>query len=229
MAELLVFGAAEMASLVRFYFENDTDHRVAAFTVDDAFVKEASFEGLPVLPWSEAVTRFPPSRYLMHVALSYRGLNGLRKAKFEQALAAGYSFVSYLCSRSVTWGDLVIGRNCFILENQTIQPTVRIGDNVTIWSGNFIGHGTHIADHVYLASHVAVSGHCRIGPRSFIGTNATIRDFTTIGARAFVTMGALVTRDVADDAVVLGARGTVLTVDDQRASAMRKGFFGDIL
>jgi sugar O-acyltransferase (sialic acid O-acetyltransferase NeuD family) len=228
MAELLIFGTAEIASLARFYFEHDTEHRVVAFTVDDAFVQEPTLERLPVVPWSEAVARFPPSRHPMHVALSYRGLNGLRQAKFDQAVAAGYTLVSYVCSRSVTWPGLAIGRNCFILENQTIQPTVRIGDNVMLWSGNHIGHGTHIADHAYLASHVVVSGHCRIGPRAFIGVNATIRDFATIGARAFIAMGALVTRDVADDAVVLGADGTILPPDDRRARVLRKSFFGEV-
>src|SRR3546814_4532198 len=66
----------------------------------------------------------------MHVALSYNRLNRLREDKYHSAKAAGYRLASYVCSRSVVWPDLSVGDNCFILENQTIQPTVKIGNNV---------------------------------------------------------------------------------------------------
>src|SRR3546814_726615 len=115
----------------------------------------------------------------MHVALSYNRLNQLREDKYHSAKAAGYRLASYVCSRSVVWPDLSVGDNCFILENQTIQPTVKIGNNVMIWSGNHLGHGTQIKDHVYIASHVCIAGHCVIGERSFMGVNATTADFTT--------------------------------------------------
>jgi acyl-[acyl carrier protein]--UDP-N-acetylglucosamine O-acyltransferase len=51
----------------------------------------------------------------------------------------------------------------FVLEDNTIQPGVRIGDDVTLWSGNHIGHDSVIADHCFISSHVVVSGWVRIG------------------------------------------------------------------
>lgn len=226
MADLVIFGTREIAALARFYFDNDSAHRVRAFTVDDAFVDGDSFEGLPVVPFSEIGKHFPPRSHAMHVALSYRGLNSLREEKFQQARAAGYELVSYVCSKSVTWPDLSVGSNCFILENQTIQPTVKIGDDVMIWSGNHIGHGTVIRDHVYIASHVCISGHCDIGTRSFLGVNATVKDFTKIGSDCFVAMDASVTGDLPDGAVAFGDGATVFTADDRRARALKRRYFG---
>jgi sugar O-acyltransferase (sialic acid O-acetyltransferase NeuD family) len=223
---LVIFGSAEMAVMARFYFENDTQYHVAAFTVDDAFVDRDSVEGRPLVAWSEALRRFPPGDCDMHVALSYRGLNRRRQAKFEMAKQAGYRLVSYVCSKSVTWPDLSIGENCFILENQTIQPTVKIGANVMLWSGNHIGHGSTIGDHTYLASHVVISGHCRIGQRCFFGVNATVRDFVVIGDDSFIAMDASVTRDVPQGAVVLGAAGETYLADDRRARALKARYFG---
>ena len=150
--QLVVFGSREMARLARFYFDQDSDYSVVAFAVDDDSVKEPELEGLPLLQWHEAVHRFPSGVAEMFIALSYRGLNRLRAEKFAKAKAAGFRLASYICSKSVTWPDLVIGENCFVLENQTLQPTVVIGNNVYLWSGNHIGHGTHIDDHVYIAS-----------------------------------------------------------------------------
>lgn len=222
---LVIFGTAEMAELARFYFENDSEYRVVAFTVDDNFVTGDSFQGLPLVPFSEVTKRFPPAEFEMHVALSYARLNRLRQEKYEQAKQAGYRLVSYVCNKSVTWPDLTIGDNCFILENQTIQPGVRIGNNVMIWSGNHIGHGTQIDDHTYVASHVVISGHCKIGQRNFFGVNSTLRDFCTIGDGCFVAMGAAVARDMPNGSVALAPPAEVYEEDDRRAKALKRMYF----
>lgn len=222
---LIIFGTAEIASLAKFYFGQDSDYDVKAFTVDDDYVEEDTFEGLPVVPFSEVTDKFAPSDYEMHVALSYMKLNQLREAKYNQAKEAGYKLASYVCSKSVSWDDLTIGDNCFVLENQTIQPGVKIGNNVMIWSGNHIGHGTSIDDHTYLASHVVISGHCNIGKRCFLGVNATLRDFANIGDDCFIAMDASVTKDLEAKSVVLGASSTILGPDDAKGQKIMKSYF----
>lgn len=222
---LVIFGSAEIAELAKFYFENDSDYRVVAFTVDDSYVKGDNCQGLPLVPFSEVTKRFPPVDHAMHVALSYAKLNRVRQEKYEQAKAAGYRLASYVCSKSVTWPDLTIGDNCFILENQTIQPTVKIGNNVMVWSGNHLGHGTIIGDHTYIASHVVISGHCTIGQRCFFGVNATVKDFTAIGDECFLAMDASVTKDMPGGAVALGMPAEIFTDDDRRAKALKKMYF----
>lgn len=222
---LVIFGSAEIAELAKFYFENDSEYRVVAFTVDDGFAVRDISHGLPLVPFSEVTRHFPPEEFEMHVALSYARLNRLRQEKYEQAKAAGYRLASYVSSKSATWPDLSVGDNCFILENQTIQPGVRIGHNVMIWSGNHLGHGTQIGDHTYVASHVVISGHCKIGQRNFLGVNATLRDFCTIGDDCFVAMGAAVARDMPNGSVVLAAPAEVFEEDDRRAKALKRKYF----
>ena len=226
MKPLVIFGSAEIAQLARYYFTEDSDYRVVAFTVDDQFVNSDQVDGLPLIPWSEMHTRFPPETVDMHVALSYRQLNKLRQRKYEDVKAAGYRLASYICSKSVYWPDLSHGDNCFILENQTIQPTVKIGSNVMIWSGNHIGHGTVISDHAYISSHVVLCGHSRIGQRCFLGVNSAVRDFTSVGDDCFVAMGVSVNRDMAAGSVALAAAGDVLPPDDRRAGALIRKTFG---
>src|SRR2546423_10208 len=70
----------------------------------------------------------------------------------------GYRFISYVSSHSTSFPGTSIGDNCFILEDNTIQPFVTIGNNVVMWSGNHIGHHSTIGDHVFIASHVVLSG-----------------------------------------------------------------------
>jgi sugar O-acyltransferase (sialic acid O-acetyltransferase NeuD family) len=222
---LIIFGTAEIAALSKYYFTQDSDYDVVAFTVDDDLVDSDNYESLPVIPFSDLANHYAPVSTAMHVALSYNKLNQLREAKYTQAKAAGYLLASYVCSKSVYWPDLSIGDNCLILENQTIQPTVKIGNNVMLWSGNHLGHGTQVGDHTYLASHVVVSGHCKIGRRCFLGVNATLRDFLTIGDDSFVAMDASVTKDVPEGSVVLGRPADILLAGDRRAKAIKKSYF----
>jgi acetyltransferase-like isoleucine patch superfamily enzyme len=114
----------------------------------------------------------------------------------------GYQLVSYLSSRATVFPDFELGQNCFILEDNTIQPFARIGSNVTLWSGNHIGHHSIIEDNVFVASHVVVSGGVHVGEGSFVGVNVTIRDHVSIGRRSVLGAGALVLEDQPEFAVV---------------------------
>src|SRR5262249_621861 len=99
-----------------------------------------------------------------------------------------------------------VGDNCFILEDNTIQPFVRIGNDVTLWSGNHIGHDSTIGDHCFITSHVVVSGNVTVGPRSFIGVNATLRNSITIPPQALIGAGAIIMEDTVEKGVYLPAR-----------------------
>jgi len=223
--KLVIFGTGEIGSLAKFYFDRDSIYEVAGFTADDEFVTTKSFEGLPLVAFSRVKEMFPPDDFFMHVALSYRKLNQTRADKYAAAKTLGYRLASYVCTRSVYWDDLNHGDNCFILENQTIQPGVRIGNNVMIWSGNHIGHSAVIEDHCYVSSHVVISGHAVIGERSFLGVNSTIKDFVRIGKGSFVTMNACAAKDVPEGAVVLGASGKIYGPDTKHAQIFKKKYF----
>lgn len=222
---VVIFGTGEIAELACYYITNDSHFEIVAFTADKNFIQNETFLGKPLVAFEEVDKMYPPAQFDMHVALSYSKLNLVREQKYHEAKAKGYSLISYVCSRSVYWNDLSIGDNCFILENQTIQPTVKIGNNVMIWSGNHLGHGCEIKDHTYLSSHICISGHTVIGERCFIGVNSTFKDFITVGNRVFVAMGALVTRDVADDAVILAPKSSILSGDDPVSQKLKKIYF----
>ncbi|KJS19007.1 MAG: transferase [Hoeflea sp. BRH_c9] len=205
MKKVIVFGASDAAQLAHYYFTNDTDHQVVAFTVDAEFMPEDRiFCGLPVVPFETVSEEFPPGSHLMFVALGYSRLNQMRKEKYFDAKQLGYSCASYISSKAAILNDGDIGENCFILENNTIQPFVSIGNNVTLWSGNHIGHHSRIDDHCFLASHIVVSGRVTIGEACFIGVNSTLRDHVTVGANCILGAGVLLLSDAAPSGVYVG-------------------------
>jgi sugar O-acyltransferase (sialic acid O-acetyltransferase NeuD family) len=206
VAKLVVWGAGDIARLAHFYFSTDSDHQVAAFVVDREYLQAESFLDLPLIASDDLVRLYPPSDYRLFVAMSYGRMNRVRASKYAEAKALGYELVTYISSRCSFLTRYPAGENCFILEDNTVQPFVHIGNNVTLWSGNHIGHDSVVGDHCFISSHVVVSGHVRIDQGCFIGVNATLRNSITIGEFSLIGAGALVMKDTAPRSVYLGAR-----------------------
>src|SRR5262245_46055908 len=193
MADVVVFGVKDFASLAHFYLRTDSQHRVVAFTVHHEYLPpERVFEGLPVVPFEEIEQHYPPSQVSAFAPLSPRMMNKLRKDVYLAFRERSYSLISYVSSRATCLAEEPVGDNCFILEDNTIQPFVSIGNNVVLWSGNHIGHHSVIHDHAFFTSHVVLSGHCVVGECSFLGVNATIKDQVTLAEGTLVGMGAII-------------------------------------
>jgi sugar O-acyltransferase (sialic acid O-acetyltransferase NeuD family) len=196
MARVIIFGLLDNASLAHCYLRNDSEHDVVAFTVSRTYMPSPPvFEARPVVPFEELERYYPPEEFSCFAPMSPRKMNRLREGIYRQGKQRGYRFISYVSSRATVWAGTPIGENCFILEDNTIQPFTRIGNNVVLWSGNHIGHHSTIADHVMLTSHVVLSGHCTVEPYCFLGVNATIRDRLRLGEGTLVAMGACISRD----------------------------------
>jgi sugar O-acyltransferase (sialic acid O-acetyltransferase NeuD family) len=211
MAKLVIFGAGDIARLAHYYFTTDSPYEVVAFAVDRAFRTGDTFEGLPLIDAEEAPQRFPPADYDMFVAMSYAKMNAVRAEKYAHMKAAGYRLASYISSRCSYLSQTPPGDNCFILEDNTIQPFVTIGNDVTLWSGNHIGHDATIEDHCFITSHVVVSGYVRIGTRSFIGVNATLRNSITIAPQTLIGAGAIIMKDTKPKEVYMPERAKLFS------------------
>jgi sugar O-acyltransferase (sialic acid O-acetyltransferase NeuD family) len=201
---LVIFGSSDVAQLAHYYFSSDSNYEVVAFTVDARYIKAPSFCGLPVVAFEEVIDAYPPEKNDIFVALGYSKLNAIRKEKFVAAKEKGYKLASFISSHATVLNDRKIGENCFIFEDNTIQPFVTIGNNVTLWSGNHIGHHSVINDHTFIASHVVVSGGVEIGEQCFVGVNATLRDRIRIGDRCVIGAGALLLSDASPEGVYIG-------------------------
>jgi len=206
MAKLVIFGAGDIARLAHYYFTRDSEHEVVAFTVDRQYRKDDFFLDLPLIDFDEVATRYPTDTHGMFVALSYAKMNRIRAAKYFEAKALGYKLVSYVSSRCSYLTDNPVGENCFILEDNTVQPFVKIGNNVTLWSGNHIGHDSIIDDHCFLASHIVVSGYVHICEYCFLGVNATLRNSITIAPETLIGAGAIIMKDTVTKGVYLPRR-----------------------
>lgn len=224
--QTIIFGTGEISEIVtEYYREENRFYQIAGYVVDDEFFVEKEFYGKKIVKKSDLLMVFPPEKFQILIALSYVFLNTLREERYLELKSLGYSFSSFISERSVISKSALIGENCIILENQTIQPKVVIEPNVMIWSGNHLGHGCRIRSHVYLSSHICISGYTEIGSRTFVGVNSCFADYIKIGSDVFVGMGANVTKNVTDGALVLGEKAAYYSKDDSLTIKVKKAYF----
>lgn len=205
MKKLVIFGTGEISELAHYYYTYDSNYEVVGFAVDAEFKDREHHCGLPVVSSEEMMERFPPETHNAFVAISYAKMNSVRSEKVKDLESYGYALATYVSSKATVLTEHPIGKNCFILEDNTIQPFVKIGNNVTMWSGNHIGHHSEIRNGCFITSHVVISGGCKIGERSFIGVNSTLRDHIKIGVANMIGAGCLILSDTDDHAVYMNS------------------------
>jgi sugar O-acyltransferase (sialic acid O-acetyltransferase NeuD family) len=200
--KVVIFGTTEMATMSHFYLTHDSPYEVAAFTVDRDFMKEETLFGLPVVPFEDIESLYPPGDYKMFVAILFGRVNKTRAEKYFQAKAKGYDLISYVSSKAITWPGLAVGDNCFISPGSVVDPFVTIGNDVII-AGSLIGHHCTVKDHCFLATHSVLLGRAIIEPYCFLGANSTIRHNIVIGRECIIGAGATITKSTRERAVYI--------------------------
>jgi sugar O-acyltransferase (sialic acid O-acetyltransferase NeuD family) len=208
--KVVLFGGGDIAQIAKYYFDIDSKYEVVAFTLDRDYLTEDQFEGKPVIAFDEIDKHYPPATFKMFIALSYTNMNKLREEKYNEARNKGYTLISYISSRCSYLSQYTCGDNCFIFEDNTIQPFVKIGNNVTIWSGNHIGHHSVIDDHNFISSHVVISGHCIIDSNCFLGVNSTLAHKVHIARETLVGAGAVIAKNTVEKGIYVPQKSILL-------------------
>ena len=203
--KLIIVGDSAFAEVAYEMFQHDSAYEVIGFSVSKEFMSKDSLFGLPIIPFEEIESSHPPTDYEMYVALVYNKLNRNRAKLYAEVKEKGYSLANYISSRAFVWQNVELGDNLFIFENNVVQPFVKLGSNIVLWSGNHIGHHSTIADHCFIASHVVVSGFVNIGKFCFFGVNSTIGNNLDIGDDCLVGAGAMVVKNIPAGSLLKGS------------------------
>ena len=204
----IIFGTSGQAEVMSYLLAHDSEYEVIAFTSTQDYISIGEVYGLPLVPFESIEKLYNPQEFDMHIAIGYNTQNTIREKFYHLAKEKGYNLLTYISSKCTNYAKS-IGDNCFIFEDNTIQPFVKIGNNCILWSGNHIGHHSIIEDNVFISSHVVISGHCKIEKNSFLGVNSTLRDGITLAPSTTLGAGCLIVKDTEENQTYIGTKATV--------------------
>lgn len=171
--KLIIYGAGDFAAHCARIFESEGKFQVVAYTVDNKYHQSDLFNGNKLVPFDDVSKQYPPSDYVMFVAVGYRSMR-VRERLYRNAKEKGYSLVTYISDNALVSSSVKIGFNNIIMGGVIIEHGVVIGNNNIFWSGVTICHDTKIESHSFFAARCTIGGYSHIKSLCFLGFNAVV-------------------------------------------------------
>jgi sugar O-acyltransferase (sialic acid O-acetyltransferase NeuD family) len=196
--DLLIIGAGgfarETAEAVRaINAERETWH-LLGFLDDDPRRHGAEISGLCVLGATDEVHARPEASVLICTGRPDNYVS--RRMIAERLDLDDERFATVIHPTASIGSTCRVGIGSVLLAHVALTAEVVVGRFVAIMPQVVLTHDVHVDDWATLGSSVLVGGGCHVEQGAYIGAGACLRERTTIGERAMVGMGSLVTRDV---------------------------------
>lgn len=133
----------------------------------------------------------------------------VRETLARKCSAENIAFMSIEAKNHVRMDDCTVGAGAIFCPFTTLTSNISIGSHFHCNIYSYIAHDCVIGNYVTFAPGVKCNGNIRIEDHAYIGTGAILKQGTpdnplVIGAGAIIGMGAVVTKNVAPGAVVVG-------------------------
>jgi sugar O-acyltransferase (sialic acid O-acetyltransferase NeuD family) len=199
---IVIFGAGGYAKCVGDAAQVSGAFDVVAF-IDRAPAPGATLLGRPVI----AETAYFSGAQFPRAGVAAIGDNFVRMRVAATILegAPDFQFASVVHPRASIAGSARLGGGSVVLAGAVVNADAVIGLHATLWSNAVVEHDNVLGNGVTLAPAAALGGSVRIGDRTFLGMGSVVTQGVVVGADCVVGAGALVTRDVDDLKLAVGA------------------------
>jgi sugar O-acyltransferase (sialic acid O-acetyltransferase NeuD family) len=182
---------------------------LAGFVAAPDTPKGTTLLDLPV--WADLAT--PAEQHGRLRVVMGVGSPGIRRRVAEEADDLGLELMTVVHPLAYVGETSTLGRGAVIGPYAIVPRENTVGIGALVYYHSVVGHDVTVGDFAYVAPHVSLGGHSTIEDEVFLGLGATVLPTLTVGTRAVVGAGALVTRDVAADATVVGSPARPLGSD----------------
>ncbi|MEO1716736.1 MAG: acetyltransferase [Planctomycetota bacterium] len=201
---LVVADAALRAGLdLHGFFDDDPDAPIAAGTPSCEHLGDlTSLEAreLDGSPWILALGDLTTRRWL---------IDRLYKAEDDAAMVIHPD--ATISESAVIAGGVWVG------PRAVVHTRARVLDHAIINSGAIVEHDCLVSENAHIAPGATLGGNVSVGNNTLVGLNATVLPGVTIGSGCTVGAGAVVTRDVQDQSVVVGVPASQTSSTEPRA------------
>ena len=147
-------------------------------------------------------------------AICIGGAHGKRRFDLGQLFEFHYGLkplslihpTSYICPTAV------VGRHAFIMPGVIVHSYAQIGDYCILNTASVVEHECSLGSGVHIMGSAVLTGRVLVENFVTVGTNATILPDLSIGEKAFIGAGAVVTKNIHSNEVVAGVPARKLGV-----------------
>ena len=182
------------------------------FVDDDPEKIGTTLVGLPVISFEQAMNRYGKDGIEFILAI---GEPAVKDIVFKKLCDAGCEVTSIIHHELKLTHGFRHGKGLVVQARSSMPPNSNYGNNVLIQGNAIMGHNLVLGDNVVISSLSFVGGDITIGRNAYIAPGSCIRNGLHIGENAIVGMGAVVTKDVPDNAVVVGNPAKILRYNDK--------------
>ncbi len=207
----IIVGNGVHAELVYKYIRSTLSIDVEGFMVNEGFINEREFMGLPVFRIEDCEKHYSSNEYRLFMGIGYKRMGNIRKKVFFECKEKGYLFQNYIHPSTIIPKNYNIGEGNIILENVIIELSSTIGDANLFYGGSMVGHDSRVGDFNTFAGCSMCAGQVSIGNNCFLGVNSCVGDNISLGDYSLVGAAAYAYKDVPKHAVVRPARSIIDT------------------
>jgi acetyltransferase EpsM len=171
--------------------------------LDDAYIEKAAFMQFTVHGKIDS-WKYIDEEVFFIPALQKVGDMPRRIARIQELNIPMERWISVIHPSAVIASDVKLGVGIYIGAFCSIQPKCEIGNFSTLRAGAALGHDVVLSNHVYVGPNAVLCGKSSMQDGSHLGPGSVVLDNCTVGKFAVVGVCSSVTKNVSDNAVVMG-------------------------
>ncbi len=201
-ATLLILGAGGHGKVVADVAQA-CGYVVAGFVDNDPSLTGKAVAGIDVLGPISRLERIAADVGARQVAVAF-GDNRVRLEHAREARRAGLALATLVHPTASVAASAKLGDGTVVCRGASVCVESTAGVACLINTNAVVDHECVLGDAVHVCPAASLAGRVEVGEGAMVGIGSTIIQCLTVGPWATVGAGAVVTRDVAADATVVG-------------------------
>lgn len=203
--DVIFWGATGQAHVLREALPSSEFRLVAIF---DNRQLPSPFTDVPIYLGQDGLSSWltsTPSSTELYACVAVGGSRGIERLALQQWLQEeGIRPLTVIHPRAFVASDVELGQGTQILAMSAVCANAKLGHAVIVNTSASVDHGCVIGSGVHVGPGAHLAGEVHVDEHAFIGTSAAILPRLRIGRGAIIGAGAVVTRDVAPNQIVVG-------------------------